>query len=175
MTRRVVVDETKRRGYVLVASAHLSGDVESLRKVVRGLTLKGQTRIHMKKENDSRRRLIVSELLAAGVTADVYQASRKDEFDARYACLDRLLGQLAGGEDTILTLEQDDSLIIWDRRRLFDLTRMHGLEEPKFRYEHGRAAAEPLLSIPDAIAWCWTKGGDWRRRVEPMILGTYRV
>jgi hypothetical protein len=33
------------------------------------------------------------------------------------------------------------------------------------RYEHRRAAAEQLLTLPDAIAWCWAKGGDWRRRI----------
>jgi hypothetical protein len=31
-----------------------------------------------------------------------------------------------------------------------------------------RAEHELLLAVPDAIAWCWTKGGHWRDRVQPL-------
>jgi hypothetical protein len=33
-------------------------------------------------------------------------------------------------------------------------------------YEHLRPFEEPLLWIPDAIAWAWGAGGDWRRRIS---------
>jgi hypothetical protein len=29
------------------------------------------------------------------------------------------------------------------------------------RYEHRKGSAESLLAVPDAIAWCWAKGGEW--------------
>jgi hypothetical protein len=29
--------------------------------------------------------------------------------------------------------------------------------------------SEPLLAIPDAVGWAWARGGDWRRRAQPMI------
>ncbi len=38
MSRLVFVDETKHRGYVLVASVAVSEDLEPLRRVVRGPT-----------------------------------------------------------------------------------------------------------------------------------------
>lgn len=79
----------------------------------------------------------------------------------------------ATAEDTLLVLEQDDSLLDWDRRQLYTLTRAAGL--PGMRYEHRRAATEPLLAIPDAIAWCWAKGGHWRRRVQPAVTTMQRV
>jgi hypothetical protein len=32
-----------------------------------------------------------------------------------------------------------------------------------------------LLAIPDAIAWCWAKGGDWRRRIESVVTDVREV
>ena len=37
------------------------------------------------------------------------------------------------------------------------------------RYEHRRAPADQLLGIPDAIAWCWSEGRYWRRRIAPVV------
>jgi hypothetical protein len=48
----IYVDETKERGYVLVASVHLGSDVEAMRKTMRRMVLRGQSRIHMAKESD---------------------------------------------------------------------------------------------------------------------------
>ncbi len=68
-------------------------------------------------------------------------------------------------------IEQDDSLLDWDRRQLYALAR----EAPLLRYEHRRASAEQLLAIPDAIAWCWAKGGHWRRRIQPAVTTVRQV
>jgi hypothetical protein len=43
------------------------------------------------------------------------------------------------------------------------------------RYAHRRAASELLLAVPDAIAWCWAKGGHWRRRVERIVTDVREV
>ena len=169
MSRHVFVDETKERDYLLVASVHVSGELDDLRKLMRSLVLKGQRRVHMKKESDQRKRAIAAAICGTGVAATVYDAGRRyrDELDARAACLHGLVDDAAGHGDVLLVLEQDDSLIEWDRRRLYTLAREAQL--PMLRYEHRRAATEQLLAIPDAIAWCWAKGGHWRRRIEPAV------
>jgi hypothetical protein len=175
MTRQFFVDETKQRGYQMVlVAAGTAEQVDDLRKLMRGLVLKGQRRVHMKKENDSRRRAIAAAICGSGVTATVFDAGRRypRELDAREACLRQIVAELAGQPD-LLVLEQDDSLLDWDRRCLYDLTRNAKAEG--LRYEHRRAAAEALLALPDAIAWCWAKGGDWRRRIEPVVLGVREV
>ena len=74
---------------------------------------------------------------------------------------------------TPIPVEQDDSLLDWDRRQLYALARDARL--PLLRYQHQRASAEQLLAIPDAIAWCWAKGGDWRRRIQPVVTTVRRV
>lgn len=169
MSSHIFVDETKDRDYLLVASIHVSGELDELRKLMRGLVLKGQRRVHMKKESDSRKRAIAAAICGAGVTATIYDAGRRyrDELDARAACLRGLVDDAAHQGDILLVLEQDDSLLDWDRRRLYALVR--DAHFPQLRYEHRRASAEQLLAIPDAIAWCWAKGGDWRRRIGPAV------
>ena len=76
MTRHVFDDETKDRDYLLIASVHTSGDLDELRKLIRRVVVPGQYRVHMKKESDSRKRLIASTIVDAGVTATVYDAGR---------------------------------------------------------------------------------------------------
>ncbi len=59
-----------------------------------------------------------------------------------------------------LVFEQDDSLLSWDNQHLIEFTRAAGYRDT-LGYQHGRASDEHLLAIPDAIASCWAKGGDW--------------
>ena len=78
-----------------------------------------------------------------------------------------LVIDIAKRDVAMLVLEQDDTLVVSDRKLLYPATREAGCAE--LRYEHHRAATEQLLALPDAIAWCWAKGGDRRRRIEPVI------
>jgi hypothetical protein len=173
--RHVYVDETKERGYVLVTSVHIAADIDALRKTMRGLVLPGQTRIHMAKESQQRRRQISAAICAAGVTATIYDAGRRysDPLSARAACLQAVISDLTP-TDTRLVLEQDDSILRWDRKFLYEAVRAAGLEG-RVRYEHHRAKAELLLSVPDAIAWCWARGGQWKEHVKPAIMQVKQV
>jgi len=172
----VFVDETKRRGYLLVAGVVVPGDLDSTRRMLRGLVLPGQRRLHMKDENDQRRRSIATTIAVSGVTATIYDAGRRyrNERDRRAACLRALITDAAQRGDAMLVLEQDDTLLSWDNQRLIEFTREADCRET-LRYKHRRAAGELLLAIPDAIAWCWAKGGDWRRRVEPIVTDVREV
>ena len=58
----VFVDETKVRGFTLVGVLVDNRDVARLRRSMRSMLLPGQERIHFAKEQDSRRRLVLSEL-----------------------------------------------------------------------------------------------------------------
>ena len=68
----------------------------------------------------------------------------------------------------MLVVEQDDSLLWWDRQRLIEITREVGCRDT-LRYEHRRAEQDMLLAVPDAIAWCWAKGRQWRDRIQPLV------
>ncbi len=71
-------------------------------------------------------------------------------------------------------LEQDDSTVKSDRRILFEATGKHGLRD-QLTYHHLRAKQEPMLWIPDAVAWCLDQGGEWPARVRPLIGKTMTV
>ncbi len=73
-----------------------------------------------------------------------------------------------------MILERDDSIVDFDKRVLFKEVRKWNHHEP-IRYSHDRAANEPLLWVPDAIAWSYVRGGDWRRRVRPLIESVIRL
>src|SRR6184192_915020 len=36
-------------------------------------------------------------------------------------------------------------------------------------YRHHRAHEEPLLAIPDALPWCWQRGGPWKARAKDFV------
>jgi hypothetical protein len=66
--------------------------------------------------------------IAATVDATIYDAAQryKDPLDARAACLQALISDIALGEQTLLVFEQDDSIVHWDRQRLIEMTRAKG-------------------------------------------------
>lgn len=75
---------------------------------MRGLVLKGQRRVHMKKESDQRKRAITAAICGAGVTATVLRRGRRyrDELDARAACLHGLVADAVGQGDVLPVLSR---------------------------------------------------------------------
>jgi hypothetical protein len=66
-----------------------------------------------------------------------------------------------------LVLELDESVLQSDRRIIGE--RLAKANCHDLRYEHQRAHEEGLLAIPDAVAWCWAKGGNWRKAAEDIV------
>jgi hypothetical protein len=86
---------------------------------------------------------------------------------ARGACLQRLALDLARDGGTRLVIEREDP-VLKDLSVLFSAVDKAGVGDA-LTYEHVRARSEPLLWIPDAAAWCWTHGTQWRRRIAPVV------
>ncbi|TCC12235.1 hypothetical protein [Kribbella soli] len=61
-------------------------------------------------------------------------------------------------------VERDDSTYEHDRRCLREATRRFGCHDT-LRWDVLVAKADPLLWIPDAVAWSWTRGGAWKASV----------
>jgi hypothetical protein len=168
-SRNVYVDETKQSGYVMVVVT--VRDPPAARRTIQGLILPGQRRLHMHGEQARRRGVIVSAVVALNVSVTVYDAGRNygTDFLARAACLAALVGDLAAAKgDTRLMIERDESLVRFDKQRLIELTRNAGVRDT-FHYDHLRAFEEPLLALPDVVAWCWARTTEWRRRVRPLV------
>lgn len=162
------VDESKSKGYTMVAAVVVAGDVEALRREIRTLVLPGQRRIHFTKESDSRRRQVLSQLVSLGVRVHIFHCADRSDAVGRKACLVGLVEHAAQHAHTNIVLERDESVEEADRRTLFHEVKKHGLTG-NLSYGHETAHQEPLLWIADAIAWSYTKGGDWKRRIQPLI------
>jgi hypothetical protein len=161
------LDETKRDRYTVVVALIAPSEVDAARKAMRGLAL--QRRVHFHKESDGRRRQIVTAISALDVRVDVYTCGAGDDRTARAAILEVAVAELAAVGVTRLVLETDSSVLTHDRRVLSAAVRTAGASD-RLRYVHLPAHQEPLLWIPDAVAWCWTKNRNWRSLVERLVV-----
>ncbi|PPF90289.1 hypothetical protein C5B96_00030 [Subtercola sp. Z020] len=167
----VFVDETKARDYLVVAVAIATSDIRAARSVIRQLTLPGQPRLHMKKENESRKRQILDGIVRLQPSVTVYRgdALLRTDLARRERCLRALVADCVRDQRGALLLERDETIVSRDRQWLIEASRDAGA--PGFSYRHESASSEPLLAIPDALAWAWARGGDWRRRCTGLITG----
>jgi hypothetical protein len=141
-----------------------------LRKQLNCLLMPGQRELHFKQEKAPRRRAAVDKIAQLPVTIRIYKTAytpTTDE-DARQACLELAVTELLkmGAHrlviDTRAERDRFDGKTI--RQQLHDQP-----ADSNFSYEHNDSKLEPLCWIADAAAWCFGTGGDWRRRIMPII------
>lgn len=140
-----------------------AGDVTVNRKALRALLLPGQERLHFNHETDARRKQILRLLGDFHVLVDVYHADRDTHADRR-RCLEAIVRDNAQDAER-LVIERDDSTRDKDRATLH--AACHRFECFDLRWELLAPKLDPLLWVPDAVAAAWTRGGHWRRLVEP--------
>ncbi len=173
MSTHTYVDETKAKGYVVVAATAAPEQFKVARKELTTILLSGQRSLHMKSESTARRHAISDTVVAMGVDLGievvVYDAGRAgSELERRARCL-RALVEVASASAgvTRVTFDLDQTLLSWDRQQLIELTRASGGSQ--IEYAHMARHQELLLAIPDIVAWSWAKGGECRKRVAPVI------
>lgn len=171
MTTYAFADESKRPVYIIALARMDQADLATGRRTIRALHLAGQRRLHMVKERAPRQRLILSAIASLPVTVTIYRAVRETavgERERRGRCLDHIVRDLAPQARSRLVLERDDTLVRTDRVRLYAAARREGCPD-RVEYLHEPAALEPLLALPDAVAWAWNQKGDWRRRTASVV------
>lgn len=175
MSTHVFVDESKERGYVVAAAVVRSAEVAASRQAMRNLIMPRQRRIHFTNESNARRNKILDTIVEMGVRVRIYDAGRQpNPKRGRDACLLRLVADLPEVKAQRLVLEREDAAFKTDQALLYAELRTHGLAHV-LRYDHLRAHEEGLLAIPDAVAWCWARGGTWRARAQELISEVRRV
>ena len=164
---RVYVDESKARGYYVVATASAIGDVQASERALRDLLKPGQRRVHFKSESDSRRRQILSRMCALEVRVSVWIVKQRSDKEARPLSLGALAEEAVRAGVAQLIIERDESLERADRRLIADAIRRAGSSE--MQYRHVAPHEHPLLWVSDAVAWCYSNGGDWIRRIDAIV------
>ena len=163
----VTIDESKAKAYVLVAVFADSHFAPSLRKELRAFLLRGQRSIHFSLENDSRRRKFLSLISRHDLPMRVYVSNETNQATARRWCLEMLLDDLPKEEQFKLVLDRDEAFVSFDQRIITNTSKVNNLNRGNI-HGHDEPEYEPLLWIPDAIAWSYAKNGIWRTRVKEL-------
>src|SRR5262249_44862768 len=121
-------------------------------------------------ESPQRRKLIISTFASIGdVSSIIYDASSySDGKVGRDAAITEMAARAARIPARRIVLERDDSAVEQDMRIIKTQLAVADVGDV-VGVDHLRAREEPLLGIPDAIAWCWAKGGEWRKLADPLI------
>ena len=167
--RHAFADESCRRGMYLMCAASVSvSDLEPTRRSLRRLRLRGQQRIHFASESNSRRKSILTALADLNVSTLVYVTTGGKQTSARRAILQKMVPDLRSKGVALFVLDSRQGQDHKDRATIHSL--LGSNPEPAFEYYHHRSAHEPILWIPDAVAWAWGRGGNWRKQVEQLGL-----
>jgi hypothetical protein len=129
----------------------------------------------MTKEGSSRRRRILSEVQSLDVEALLFEAKvgGRSQRSARDDCLRVIVPDLIRrnvGRLTVESCDQDraDVRVISDAVAKEDAHR-------RFHYLHAAPASEPLLWLPDILAWAYGAGGDWYRRAANLVSSVTKI
>lgn len=169
MSRHAFIDESVRGGTYIVCAVTVSpSDLNATRTALRSLRAKGQRRLHFSTESDQRRRQLLKELSTLELASTIYVAKHRDKTAARAAILHEAVVELRGSGVTRLVLEAREGQDKRDRATIYTALGPH--PNPEFEYTHRKPASEPLLWVPDAVAWAWGRDRRWRQRVNELQL-----
>lgn len=158
------VDESTRNSDYLICAATVSTtDLAVTRKQLQGLLATGQRRLHFTDESDPKRRKILSAMTEMETSTTIYVATSRNQDLARASILETMVPQLRDRGVSRLMLDAREGQDSKDRATIYRQVGPH--PQPEFAYVHQRSATEPLLWIPDAVAWAWGRGGQWRAMV----------
>lgn len=167
MTLVAAVDESYRTGRYLMGVAWVGHEVAgATRASLRRLLMPGQRELHIKGENDARRRLLIDRVASSPAELRVYVAScgRREQERVREMCLARIVEDLVEVGGRRLILDTRDGR---DRKDALTIRRVNAELALGRRVEwaHVESAQEPLVWLADVVGWAFGAGGDWRRRL----------
>lgn len=168
MSVHVFVDESQRVRYTICAAVVSPDDLQAARRGLRGMLLPRQGRLHFVNESPQRRRVLLDAMRELPVRARLYTSAEKEPI-ARQRAMEALLVDMRalGGQRLVIEcreLSQDER-----ERRLIATAVQRGIAPVDLSYGHCRAREEPLLWVPDAVAWAYGAGPEWRPRAELLI------
>lgn len=169
MSTHAFIDESTRGPSYLICAATLAiGDLDTARRTLLALRARGQGRLHFATESDRRRRQLLNAISSVEANSTIFVASHRDQVKARSAILRYTALHLHQLGVSRLVIEARQGQDQRDRADLY--AALGPSPTPAMAYLHHTATVEPLLWIPDAVAWAWGRGGPWRKRVEDLGL-----
>ena len=174
MSRHAFVDESYRREYVLCAVIVDSDKVRETRRLVAGMLRGNQRRIHMSKESRASRKLIVERvsLLHIEATTVSTRTAGRSRRSARNVALTNLTDVLRKSGVTRVVIESCDQ-DAEDRQVIGDRLAKRG-EVRSMDVYHLRPSEDPLLWLPDIVAWVAGNSDPiWAEAKQALLIAAY--
>lgn len=169
---KVFVDETKSSSLVFAASIVPDARAKSVRADLRKLLLRGQRSIHFAKESDRRRKQILSIISTLEIPTHIFDTGLKPSGASREFGLLALLDHL---KPSNICLELDVSSLQRDQVVLSNFENLACAQQREFRYGFEIPSREPLLWLPDLFAWCYQRGGDYKKAFDSPNVVVYKL
>lgn len=170
MTRIAYVDESQRKGFYAIAAIALShGSVTTARRRLLELAPRaGVARRHFTRESPAAKQKMLGVFRQLpGATYVCVTTARSDVIDQRASALTAIVRALvADGLDRLVLDNVNNAQQHRDRQTMW---RALGRSTPiTFSHEvpHSR---EPMLWVPDAVAWCAGRVDDWRTALDGWV------
>ena len=168
MSIQAFVDESQRERYIICAAFVSPNDLRAARRELRGMLLPRQSLLHFVRESPQRRRSLLDAMCELPIRTRLYTSAEKEPI-ARQRALEALLADLLALQGQRLVIEcrevsQDDR----ERHLIAEAVRQ-STAPAGLSYCHLRSREEPLLWVPDAVAWAYGADGEWRLRADTLI------
>jgi hypothetical protein len=168
MSFNTYVDESARDNFLLCGINVQQSQIHKIRGTLREFKVNGRSHLHMYQENRSTQEAVaafVSNLPIRGWLIIVSAHTAKEPL-ARKLALQSLVEISSLRGSRLLTLD-DISCRRSDSKLLKDVAKNMDYQFPHYRHVNSRH--EPLLWLPDIVAWCFGRGVSWRDAVEPLV------
>lgn len=169
MTHQIFVDESLRpESYFLVSVAISSNLIERLRHEMRNTLPSHGQQLHMSKETNVTRKRALNfvERLEPKIIVITNSQFGISKIQARSECITKLCAIEIIQTASFLTFDSTNSLDI-DRRILKSAAQSSANFFPTYR--HVSSKSEPLLWLPDIVAWSWGRGSDWKSQISHLV------
>jgi hypothetical protein len=168
MSCNTYVDESARNNYLLCGVNVQQNEISEVRDTLRALRPRSQSRIHMYQESKATQAALLREIRALNVSSWIISISVQVAKlpNSRFIAISKIAGIESFRESRLLVMDQSSSYV-GDKRVLSQVARKVDYQFPHYRHMNSRH--EPLLWLPDIIAWCYGRGGTWRDAVEPLV------
>lgn len=167
MTHQAFVDESKVGGLTFVVAVVPAQEIARARQQIKAAKPQGAVRLHFSNDRRTVKDNALKVIRSLPITFQVFDLRQFGEgAEARGEGLRQMVPSLERIGVRRLVLEDDKTMRQNDKRALYLATRPFD----QFHYEHCSAKQEPLLWIPDAVAWCLrNKDKRWRSQAEALI------
>lgn len=159
------IDECKGKGYIFAVNLVNPKSQTALRELLNKQLLPGQRSVHFRKESFRRRKALIKRISNMGFRLVILKSVSSKPNQARQILIRHLVKVSPGFQIDYLVFELDITSVQQDSKLLSDL-------RSSLNWDHRQRHQEPLLWVPDAVAWCLNRGGEWARMVRPMIVET---